>query len=125
MTVNFSRNITIKIFNDKNLNRSYVPRIKKCKEYDGPNDFSILWNQIIILYENNIITNSESLKRQFDEEILKIFSKQIYKELDNIIYKFLYTDKKIISLYHDTFRLIYYDGIIDRLKNLRGFINEI
>jgi len=125
MAIIFGENIVVQFFNENNLNRTYLPLIKKCKEYDGPNDFSILWNQIIILYEKEIITNSESLKRQFDEEILRIYSNRIRKELDNIIYKFLYTNQKTISLYYDTYRLVYYDGIIDRLQDLRGFINEI
>ena len=77
MAILFGEKIVVKFFNDNNLNTTYIPLIKKCKEYDGPNDFSILWNQIIILYEKEIITNSESLKRQFDEAILRIYSDKI------------------------------------------------
>ena len=80
MTILFSENVVIRFFNVNNLDHFYIPRVQKCKDYDGPNDFSILWNQIIILYEKQIITNSESLKRQFDEAILRIYSDKIIKE---------------------------------------------
>jgi len=98
---------------------------KETKKYDGPNDFSILWNQILISWEKNIIQDSESLKRKYNEDLIRYLSKNILNHLDIIIYKFTNTDQKVISLYYDTYRLVYYDGLIDRLIKLKEIIKEL
>jgi len=98
---------------------------KETKKYDGPNDFSILWNQILISWEKNIIQDSESLKRKYNEDLIRYLSKNILNHLDIIIYKFTNTDQKVISLYYDTYRLVYYDGLIDRLTILKQIIKEL
>ena len=55
MAIIFSENVIIKFFDNHKL---YKPKIRKIKTYDGPNDFSILWNQLLILLHQNIIYDS-------------------------------------------------------------------
>ena len=44
MTILFSENITVKYYDDKQLYKSKKRRIKN---YDGPNNFSLFWNQLL------------------------------------------------------------------------------
>jgi len=121
MAILFSNKIIVQTFsnNDTIKHYSHVSRCRETKTYDGPNDFSMLWNQILISWEKNIIQDSISLQRNYNKDLLKVLSKNIIYHLDKIIYTFIHTDKKVISLYYDTYRLVYYDGIIERLTRLK------
>ena len=130
MAVLFSNRIIVQTFQNKdNLHKikhySHVSRCRETKTYDGPNDFSMLWNQILISWEKNIIQDSSSLQRNYDKNLLKVLSKNIIYHLDKIIYTFTNTDKKVISLYYDTYRLVYYDGLIERLTILKQIIEDL
>ena len=130
MAVLFSNHIIVQTFQNKdNLHKikhySNVSRCRETKTYDGPNDFSMLWNQILISWEKNIIQDSSSLQRNYDKNLLKVLSKNIIHHLDKIIYTFMHTDKKVISLYYDTYRVVYYDGVIERLTILKQIINDL
>ena len=70
MGIIFSENIIIQFFDNQKI---YKPKIRKIKNYDGPNDFSILWNQLLILVNQNIIYDSYSLKQNFNEPFIKIY----------------------------------------------------
>tara|TARA_B100000674_G_C37773790_1_gene883842 strand:- start:512 stop:880 length:369 start_codon:yes stop_codon:yes gene_type:complete len=102
MAIIFSENVIIQFFDNHKL---YKPKIRKIKTYDGPNDFSILWNQLLILLHQNIIYDSYSLKGNFNESIIKIYSQKIIEEINQIIYKFSYKNQKTISLYYGTYQL--------------------
>ena len=129
MAVLFSNHIIVQTFHKDNLNKikhySDISKSKETKSFDGPNDFSMLWNQILISWEKNIIQDSSSLKRKYDKKLLKVLSKNIIYHLDKIIYTFIHTDKKVISLYYDTYRLVYYDGLIERLTILKQIIDNL
>jgi len=130
MAILFSNTIIVQTFfikdnHNKIKHYSDISKSKETKKYDGPNDFSILWNQILISWEKNIIQDSESLKRKYNEDLIRYLSKNILNHLDIIIYKFTNTDQKVISLYYDTYRLVYYDGLIDRLTILKQIIKEL
>ena len=101
MAIIFSDNVIIKFFDNHKL---YKPKIRKIKTYDGPNDFSILWNQLLILLHQNIIYDSYSLKQNFNESLIKIYSQKIIEKINQIIYKFL-SNQKTISLYYGTYQL--------------------
>ena len=102
MAIIFSDNIIIQFFDNQKI---YKPKIRKIKSYDGPNDFSILWNQLLILLNNNIIIDSNSLIQNFNEPFIKIYSDKIIQKINKILYKFLYTDQINISLYYDKYKL--------------------
>ena len=49
MTILFSEIITVQTFDS----HGYYPiKMRKCKDFDGPNNFSLLWNQLLILLDN-------------------------------------------------------------------------
>ena len=103
MGIIFSDNIIIQFFDNQKI---YKPKIRKIKNYDGPNNFSILWNQLLILLNNKIIIDSNSNSLQnLNESFIQIYSDKIIKEINKILYKFLYTDQTNISLYYDKYKL--------------------
>ena len=55
MTILFSQNCIVKSFDERGL---YRPKLVSVKEYDGPNNFSLLWNQLLILWHNELISDS-------------------------------------------------------------------
>ena len=116
MAICFSDNIIIKLFDNKKL---YKSKIRKIKNYDGPNDFSILWNQLLILLNNNIIIDSNSLIQNFNEPFIKIYSDKIIQKINKILYKFLYTDQTNISLYYDKYKLKKNKQFIQNLFQLK------
>ena len=91
MAVLFSNHIIVQTFHKDNLNKikhySNISRCRETKTYDGPNDFSMLWNQILISWEKNIIQDSSSLQRNYDKNLLKVLSKNIIYHLDKQIKK--------------------------------------
>ena len=116
MAIIFSDNIIIQFFDNQKI---YKPKIRKIKNYDGPNDFSILWNQLLILLNNNIIIDSNSLIQNFNEPFIKIYSDKIIQEINKILYKFLYTDQTNISLYYDKYKLKKNKQFIQNLFQLK------
>ena len=112
MAIQFARKISIQRLNDKNDKHHHKNIIyEPTKLNDGPNEYSILWNQILISWMKGIITDEISLRRQYDDTIIVYFSDYIIYEIDTLINKFN-IGYKAISLYYDTFRLKYYKGLI-------------
>ena len=122
MGIIFSENIIIQIFDNQKI---YKPKIRKIKNYDGPNDFSILWNQLLILLNNNIIIDSNSLTQNFNEWFIKIYSDKIIQKINKILYKFLYTDQTNISLYYDKYKLKKNKQFIQNLFQLKQIISNL
>ena len=122
MTVRFSNNIIVKSFDN---NKLYKSKIQKIKLYDGPNNFSIFWNQLLILWNARIINDELSLKKKYDSKLLSLFSNKMINEIDTIIYKSLYMNQNIISLYNDTFQLKITDNIIIKLFKFKDIILNI
>ena len=122
MTVCFEENIIIKTFDEQNI---YPLKLRKCKKFDGPNNFSILWNQLLILVYNNIIYDKNTLINKFNIKILKLYQKEILKEIDTILYKFLELNINSITLYYDKYHIKRDNNIISKLKNLNNYIKEL
>ena len=122
MAIIFSDNIIIQLFDNQKI---YKPKIRKIKNYDGPNDFSILWNQLLILLNKNIIIDSNSLTQNFNERFIKIYSDKIIQEINKILYKFLYTDQTNISLYYDKYKLKKNKQFIQDLFQLKQIISNL
>ena len=122
MAIIFSDNIIIKLFDNQKI---YKPKIRKIKNYDGPNDFSILWNQLLILLNKNIIIDSNSLTQNFNELFIEIYSVKIIQEINKILYKFLYTKQTNISLYYDKYKLKKNKQFIQNLFQLKQIISNL
>ena len=122
MAIHFSENIIIKFFDNHKL---YKPKIRKIKNYDGPNDFSILWNQLLILLNQNIIIDSNSLKKNFNEYFIKIYSNKITEKINIILYKFLYTNQTTISLYYEDHKLHKNNEFIQKLLQLKDILQNL
>jgi len=112
----FSENCIVKSFDNNQLHQS---KIRKTKEFDGPNYFSLLWSQLLILWQNELITDSSSLKRRFLPTVLKMYSNDIQQEIDIILYKFKVLNMKSVILYYDTYRLINNKETINKLLHLK------
>jgi len=112
----FAQHCIVKRFDNNQLHRS---KLVMTKEYDGPNNFSLLWNQLLILWQNQLITDSSSLKTKFRPQILKKYSKDIQQEIDLILYKFIDLKMKRITLYYDTYRLQNNKETINKLYDLK------
>ena len=115
MGITFSENIIIQFFDNQKI---YKHKIRKIKNYDGPNNFSILWNQLLILLNNKIIIDSNSLQN-LNESFIQIYSDKIIQEINKILYKFLYTDQTNISLYYDKYKLKKNKQFIQNLFQLK------
>ena len=122
MSVCFHENIIIKTFDDHNIYR--IKEIK-CKDFDGPNNFSILWNQLLILLHNNKIYDKESLYEKFNIKILKLYQNEILNEIDNNLYKFLELKYDSITLYYNKYHIKRDKHIILKLIKLYELINNL
>ena len=122
MTVIFSENVVVKFFDNQKL---YKPKIRKIKTYDGPNDFSIFWNQLLILVNQNIIFDSESLTQSFNKQFIQIYSQKIIEKINQIIYKFSYTNQKTISLYYGTYQLNNTNEFVHKLILLKDILSNL
>tara|TARA_B100001287_G_C22653526_1_gene516463 strand:- start:1128 stop:1496 length:369 start_codon:yes stop_codon:yes gene_type:complete len=116
MTIIFSENITIRYFDDNNL---YNPIKGKIKKYDGRKNISILEDQIILMTKENIINDSYSLKKNFNEKIIKTFSKNILEKIDSIINSYDYQKENKISLYYNNCKINYDSKLHNNLLNLK------
>ena len=76
MVVCFDENIYIKSFDE---NGYYSLKSRKCKDFDGPNNFSILWNQLLILLDNNHIKDKDTLCEKFNCKIVTLYKNEILK----------------------------------------------
>jgi hypothetical protein len=97
MVVFFNENICIKSFDE---NGFYSLKLRKCKDFDGPNNFSILWNQLLILLDNNHIKDKDTLCEKFNCKIITLYRNEILNEIDSILYKFLKLNFLNIQLYN-------------------------
>jgi len=122
MAIIFSDNIIVKYFDNNQL---YKSKIRKIKTHDGPNDFSILWNQLLILWIHNIIFDTKSLKTKFNSKIINYYSKKIINEINFLLYKLLSTNCKTISLYYDTYSISANPYLIQKLKKLIYLIDNL
>ena len=102
MAILFSQNCIVKRFDEQGLYRS---KLVSVKDYDGPSNFSLLWNQLLILWHNELITDSNSLKTKYNPILLKRYSKNISQEIETILYKFSELKMRSITLYYDTYQL--------------------
>lgn len=122
MTVCFDENIYIKTFDDSNI---YPLKLRKCKEFDGPNNFSIIWNQLLILLHNNKIYDKNTLYEKFNPKILKLYKKDILNEIDNNLYKFIELKYDSITLYYNKYHIKRDKHIILKLINLYKLLENL
>lgn len=125
MTVCFDKNIYIKVFDDSDLSAIYTLKIRKCKDFDGPNNFSIIWNQLLILLHNNKIYDKDTLIEKFNPKILKLYQKDILNEIDNNLYKFIELKYNSITLYYNKYHIKRDKNIILKLLNLYKLMDEL
>jgi hypothetical protein len=97
MTVCFNENIYIKTFDEYGY---YPLKLRKCKDFDGPNNFSILWNQLLILLDNDLIKDEITLCEKFNSKIILEYKNDILNEIDSILYKFIKLKFNNIKLYN-------------------------
>jgi len=117
----FSHDCIVKRFD----NNQYKVSKTKTKEFDGPNDFSLLWNQLLILWQNELITDSRSLKTKILPSILKKYSWNIQTEIDIILYKFIDLNMKYVTLYYDTYRIKNDLETINKLYGLKKVLMNL
>ena len=122
MSVCFHENIIIKTFDDHNI---YQLKMRKCKDFDGPNNFSILWNQLLILLHNNKIHDKDTLYDRFNLKILSIYQKEILNEIDEILYKFTILDLSSVKLYYNTYTIKNEKHLIKKILNLYKLIKDL
>lgn len=122
MSVCFHENIIIKPFDE---NRFYPLKTKKCKDFDGPNNSSIIWNQLLILLHNNKIHDKISLYEKFNPKILKFYQRDILNEIDNNLYKFIDLKYDSVTLYYNKYHIKRDKHIILKLLKLYELINNL
>ena len=125
MTVCFDENIYIKVFDDSDLSAIYPPKIRKCKDFDGPNNFSIIWNQLLILTHNNKIYDKDTLYEKFNHKILKLYQNDIMDEIDNNLYKFIELKYDSITLYYNKYHIKRDKNTIIKLIDLYKLIEDL
>jgi|TARA_B110000971_G_scaffold182478_1_gene189604 hypothetical protein len=122
MAILFSEIITVQTFD---CHGYYPIKMRKCKDFDGPNIFSLLWNQLLILWQNKLISDSNSLKKKYNPIILHKYAPDICQEIDTILYKFLDLDMRSVTLYYDTYQLKNNVETIRKLYNLKKLLNNL
>tara|TARA_B100000287_G_C20060535_1_gene554211 strand:+ start:107 stop:475 length:369 start_codon:yes stop_codon:yes gene_type:complete len=122
MTVCFDEYIYIQTFDESAI---YPPKIRKCKDFDGPNNFSIIWNQLLILLHNNKIHDNISLYEKFNPKILKLYQYDILNEIDNNLYKFIELNYDSITLYYNKYHIKRDKHIILKLLNLYKLLENL
>ena len=125
MTVCFDENIYIKVFDDSDLSAIYPPKTRKCKDFDGPNNFSIIWNQLLILNHNNKIYDKDTLYEKFNPKILKLYQNDILNEIDNNLYKFIELKYDSITLYYNKYHIKRDKNTIIKLIDLYKLIEDL
>jgi hypothetical protein len=119
MTILFSQNCIVKNFDEQRL---YHSKMVLTKDYDGPNNFSLLWNQLLILWHNELISDSNSLKTKYNPIVLKRYSHDICQEIDTILYKFSNLNMRSLTLYYDKYKLINNLETIRKLYDLKKML---
>ena len=119
MVILFSQNCIVKNFDEQRLYRS---KMVLTKDYDGPNNFSLLWNQLLILWHNELIPDSNSLKTKYNPIVLKRYSNDICQEIDMILYKFSDLNMRSITLYYDKYQLKNNIETIRKLYDLKKML---
>ena len=122
MAILFSEIITVQTFD---CHGYYPIKMRKCKDFDGPNIFSLLWNQLLILWQNKLISDSNSLKKKYNPTILQKYAPDICQEIDTILYKFVDLDVRSVTLYYDTYQLKNNVETIRKLYNLKKLLNNL
>ena len=122
MAILFSEIITVQTFD---CHGYYPIKMRKCKDFDGPNIFSLLWNQLLILWQNKLISDSNSLKKKYNPIILHKYAPDICQEIDTILYKFVDLDVRSVTLYYDTYQLKNNVETIRKLYNLKKLLNNL
>ena len=122
MTVCFCENIYVKTFDETN---HYPLKTSKCKEFDGPNHFSIFMNQLVILTIHNIIHDASTLKEKFNDNLLNFYQTDILNEIDTILYKFTILNNESITLYYNDYHIVNQEDTIHMLTNLYKLIQNI
>lgn len=125
MTVCFDKNIYIQTFDDSDKSTIYPPKTRKCKDFDGPNNFSITWNQLLILLHNNKIYDKYTLYEKFNPKILKLYQNDILNEIDKNLYKFIELKYDSITLYYDKYHIKKDKNIILKLVNLYNLLENL
>ena len=122
MAILFSEIITVQTFD---CHGYYPIKMRKCKDFDGPNIFSLLWNQLLILWQNKLISDSNSLKKKYNPIILHKYAPDICQEIDTILYKFLDLDMRSVTLYYDTYQLKNNVETIRKLYDLKTMLSNL
>ena len=122
MAVCFHTNIIVKTFDE---NRYYPLKMRKCKEFDGPNDFSILWNQLLILFHNNLIYDKNTLNEKFNNKILVFYKNNILREIKKILYKFMEYNLISIKLYYNSYTIHNNENTQKKLLILYKLIQDL
>ena len=130
MTVLFSEITTYKSFDNDRLHRT---RVRKMKDYDGPNHLTILFSQLIIMWLNRVrgIDTSSNIREEdhissiVDKDILKIYSSRINEALNDIIWRLEMTDKRTLSLPYNKCRLTKTDALCKDLNELKEILDRI
>lgn len=125
MTVCFDENIYIQTFDERDLSAIYPLKMRKCKDFDGPNNFSIFWNQLLILLHNNKIYDKISLYDNFNPKILKIYQSDILNEILIILYKFIELKYDSITLYYNKYHIKRDKNIVIKLTELYKYIYDL
>ena len=125
MTVYFDENIYIRTFDERDLSAIYPPKMRKCKDFDGPNNFSIYWNQLLIFLHNNNIYDKISLYDKFNPKILKIYQSDILNEILIILYKFIELNYDSITLYYNKYHIKRDKNIVIKLTELYKYIYDL
>lgn len=118
MSVCFHENITIKIFDE---NRYYPLKIRKCKNFDGLGDFSIFWNQLLILIHNNKIYDKNTLYEKFNKKFLTFYKNEILKRILYI----LLSELNLITLYYNKYIIQNDTKFKTNLLKLYDLINDL
>ena len=121
MVVCFDENIYIKSFDE---NGCYSLKLRKCKDFDGPNNFSILWNQLLILLDNNYIKDKDTLCEKFNCKIIISYRNKILNEIDSLLYKFIKLNFSSIQLYN-SYTLKNNKDTISKIIDLYEIINDL
>ena len=122
MTVCFNENIYIKFFDEKYI---YPLKKIKCKNFDGPNNFSIIWNQLLILSYNNIIYDKKTLIDKINIKILNLYKNNILNNINDILYKFQKLNYNSIKLYYNNYHIKNNRNLINNLINLYNCIYNL
>ena len=122
MTVVFSQQSLLQHFdtNSSDIHFKNNPTIFHTKLNDGPNLYSVLWNQILSLWFNKIIYDEISLRNRYDDSILLFYTNDLIHEINILIETLKHS--KTIHLLYAKLKLIYSEDLIHELLQLKNII---